>query len=102
MNIVLLAILVICNVVSLIAVNILHKDLREYQAIIESTMENNDKLIKINKDAMAANNVLFDRVEKWGNLCIQQNELTESVLKDNRELIALVHKMKSDMEDDLS
>lgn len=76
-----------------------HEDLKEYRAIVESTMENNDKLIKINKDVMTANEDLNNRVEKWEKLCIQQNDLCESVIKDNLEITAKVSQVLMHIDD---
>lgn len=84
--ILLLAILVVCNMMTIMTANSLHKDLTDYTAIIESTMENNDKLIQINENVMAANKDLHERFDNIEKLCMQQNDLCESVLKDNLEI----------------
>jgi len=97
--ILLLAILVVCNMMTIMTANSLQKDLKDYEAIIESTMENNNKLIQINENVMTANKELGDRVDKWGALCTQQNDLCESVLKDNMEITAKVNQLLMQMDD---
>lgn len=103
--ILLLAFLVVCNMMTILTANSLHKDLKDYQAIIKSTMENNDKIIKINTDMQKKYDKLNKDVDEVLLTATKQNELTEMILRDNAELTALTRgtlQRLDHMEDDLS
>ena len=97
--ILLLVILVVCNMMTIMTANSLHKDLTDYAAIIESTMENNNKLIQINENVMAANKDLHERFDNIEKLCMQQNNLCESVLTDNRVLVERANEILMHIDD---
>ncbi len=108
MNIILvvaICMLITGNIVLMAGVKSLTKDLKDYQAIIKSTMENNDKLIKINTDMQKKYDKLNKEVDEVLLTATKQNELTEMILRDNAELTALTRgtlQRLDHMEDDLS
>ena len=102
MNIILVAaicMLITGNIVLMVSVSKLTKDLRDYAAIIESTMENNNKLIQINESMMSANKNLHERLNKIDELCIKQNDLCKSVINDNIELTARLNEVLLHIDD---
>lgn len=93
------SLLVLCNAIALSAIVSLKRDLKDYEAIIESTMENNNKLIQINENVMQENLSLHDRFERVEKICLKQNELSESVLKDNMEITQRVNEVLMHIDD---
>lgn len=93
MNIILfvaICMLITGNIVLMAGVKSLTKDeFKDYQAIIKSIMENNDKLIKINTDMQKKYDKLNKEVDEVLLTATKQNELTECVIRDNAELTAL-------------
>lgn len=74
-------------------------DIRMYKSALKSSFENNAKLSKVCQDLIIENkdlHVRFDNIEK---LCMQQNDLCESVLKDNIELTARLNEVLMHIDD---
>lgn len=109
MNIILvvaICMLITGNIVLMVGVKSLTKDLKDYQAIIKSTMANNDKLIKLNTELREMSdrvlNQYTDFSKDYGRLLTEtesQNTICAEILRDNLELTARLNEVLLHIDD---